>query len=328
MNSKYIEAVNSFQRVKSSTLRQDTEEFQQLLTDTIQLFINLKQSIYNNSVFSGNESTEDLNTGDIKLLNVEFYMADLYALKTEPAKTNNIKKSIVLYLEFLNNLFNYELLNEQQTNKLDALKKQPFKYDEKILLVDRETKIANFKLEQQLNDKISVLNDETKLNNLDEDEIRDIYFQQFKLNAMKSFDNIRFLSQELDFLMNIPEPKIEAIDDDKVEDSTGFTDKLESLGPLSKEGKILKPFTLVKRNDLQKKVFGYGQYFPTVTVEEFLEQELANGGMVSNSQQDDGEHSSDEDDEEKNDLKTYKARSWDEFVEANPKGHGNTINRG
>jgi hypothetical protein len=36
----------------------------------------------------------------------------------------------------------------------------------------------------------------------------------------------------------------------------------------------------------------------------------------------------DEDNLDKADAETMKAREWDEFTEANPKGSGNTINRG
>ena len=36
----------------------------------------------------------------------------------------------------------------------------------------------------------------------------------------------------------------------------------------------------------------------------------------------------DEDDFDKADQETMKQRQWDEFVEENPKGAGNTINRG
>ena len=36
----------------------------------------------------------------------------------------------------------------------------------------------------------------------------------------------------------------------------------------------------------------------------------------------------DEDDFGKADEETMKARDWDEFKEANPKGSGNTLNRG
>ena len=38
--------------------------------------------------------------------------------------------------------------------------------------------------------------------------------------------------------------------------------------------------------------------------------------------------SMDEDDMDAADRATMKARDWDEYVEANPKGSGNTLNRG
>ena len=41
-----------------------------------------------------------------------------------------------------------------------------------------------------------------------------------------------------------------------------------------------------------------------------------------------GEVEPDEDDFERADRETMKAREWDEFTEANPKGAGNTMNRG
>lgn len=36
----------------------------------------------------------------------------------------------------------------------------------------------------------------------------------------------------------------------------------------------------------------------------------------------------DEDDMDQADMETMKARDWDEFTEANPRGSGNTMNRG
>ena len=116
------------------------------------------------------------------------------------------------------------------------------------------------------------------------------------------------------------------------EDPTVYTEKLESLNkPLvSKEVKVLRNFTLVdKRTDLQKKVRGYGQYGPTMSVEEFLEKEWESGRVLQGGEnnQEQG-NKNNEDDEELQDIETYKAREWDEFKEANPRGSGNTLNRG
>jgi len=66
-----------------------------------------------------------------------------------------------------------------------------------------------------------------------------------------------------------------------------------------------------------------------MTIDEYLEEERKRGGIIEGG----GPQSAtrpevDEDDMDKADEETMKARAWDEFKEANPKGSGNTINRG
>lgn len=102
-------------------------------------------------------------------------------------------------------------------------------------------------------------------------------------------------------------------------------------GPLlDKKGKPLKIFTLTdSRRDVKKGVFKSGHNLPTMTIDEYLEEEKKRGGIIEGG----GEASGiiaeiDEDDHEAMDAATLKARNWDEFVEANPKGAGNTVNRG
>lgn len=333
----FAETLSGFTTLSHSTLRQDSDEYQNQLKDITQSFLDLKIKISRSGVFSNNESIEDVNTSEIKFLSLEYYLAQLYSQNINPSKVNNLKKSILLYLQYLRNLSNYDLLTKEEFSRYEKLKEDPFEiknlHDSAMLR--RDEKIANFKLEQSLTTKIEYLNklenDEREYQNADEDEVRSLYVQQLQLFTLKTFDNIRFITQELEILQNIPEPKIEVVEDDEKEkDPTGFTERLETIDKafLSKEGKILKPFTIVKREDLKKKVFGTGQYLPTMTVEDYLEQELANGGMVTGGGNAGEEESSDEDDYEKNDRDTYKAREWDDFTESHAKGSGNTMNRG
>lgn len=102
-------------------------------------------------------------------------------------------------------------------------------------------------------------------------------------------------------------------------------------GPiLDKSGKPLRPFTLLdSRTRLQQGVFRPDHSLPTMTIDEYLEEERKRGGIIEGG----GPQSAirpevDEDDMGKADEETMKARAWDEFTEANPKGSGNTMNRG
>lgn len=104
-----------------------------------------------------------------------------------------------------------------------------------------------------------------------------------------------------------------------------------SGGPLlSKEGKPLQPFTIVgTRAEIAKGVFRPGHNLPTMTIDEYLEEERRRGGIIEGGGEKSGaQQEVDEDDMERADAETYKQRAWDEFVESNPKGAGNTLNRG
>lgn len=102
-------------------------------------------------------------------------------------------------------------------------------------------------------------------------------------------------------------------------------------GPiLSKEGRPLKPFTILNsRQELRNGVFRPDHSLPTMTIDEYLAEEKRRGGMVDGGGEQSGRPADpDEDNLDKADIETMKAREWDDFTEANPKGSGNTINRG
>lgn len=120
----------------------------------------------------------------------------------------------------------------------------------------------------------------------------------------------------------------------------GYSDKLDvplsqllggGKGPLlSKSGKPLQPFVLTdNRAQVKKGVFRPSHTLPTMSIDEYLEEERRRGGIIEGGGEASGQPVEvDEDDMDKADEETMKAREWDEFTEANPRGSGNTINRG
>ena len=102
-------------------------------------------------------------------------------------------------------------------------------------------------------------------------------------------------------------------------------------GPiLDKAGKPLRPFTIVdSRQRISKGVFRPDHSLPTMTIDEYLEEERKRGGIIDGGgPQSQIREQVDEDDLDAADQETMKARAWDEFKEANPRGSGNTLNRG
>lgn len=147
----------------------------------------------------------------------------------------------------------------------------------------------------------------------------------------------------LSSMRNAPPPPQSPPDDSRERsnlDGANFSDRLDpSLsqllgqgrnGPLlNSKGRPMQPFTLLdRRSQLQQGVFRPSHNLPTMTIDDYLEEEKRRGNVVQGGEQSGVQPEIDEDDMDKADEETMKARAWDEFVEANPKGSGNTLNRG
>jgi hypothetical protein len=115
-----------------------------------------------------------------------------------------------------------------------------------------------------------------------------------------------------------------------IRDGSDYSERLDrrdqlssaNKGPiLSAGGKPLRPFTLLNsRQTLKDGVFRPGHNLPTMTIDEYLEEERARGGIIEGGGEASGiSPEPDEDNIEKADEEVMKAREWDEFVEANPK---------
>ena len=67
-------------------------------------------------------------------------------------------------------------------------------------------------------------------------------------------------------------------------------------------------------------VFRSDYRLPTMSIDEFLEEEARRGGLIQGNDAPSRPPEDSEDNHEALDAQTTKARDWDEFVEANPKG--------
>lgn len=228
----------------------------------------------------------------------------------------------------------------------------------------RHTKVARFREEKELKQKLEVyiylscshspapvltgiqyLSQNQSLLQNDDDATREIYLAEINLYTHQAFQSLDLLSQEITMLETIrksshtQQPTHED-NRDREREKGGYSDRLDGSmsellknagsGPLlSKDGKPLQIFTLTdKRSQFQKGVFRPGHNLPTMTIDEYLEEEKRRGGVVQGGEQSGIAPEIDEDDMDKADEETEKARAWDEFTENNPKGSGNTLNRG
>lgn len=276
----------------------------------------------------------------------------MYGLTSSPSRLIAITSSRTAYSRFLSLLNNYSLLTTPPSVKTlyDAYLDSPTTFST-ILTKDpsakRTQKIVNFQRERELKKKLDYLRENPAYLEKDEDAVRDVMLSNIELSVHDTFQALESLVREEEVLKLAPkEGEVrdpEALARDYrlrmgISDSSNeYSERLDGpqtmnrgSGPLlSKDGKPLRPFTILDRQNLQAGVFRSGHRLPTMSIDEFLEEEKKRGGIIEGGGEASGiKELVDEDDYSLADKETYKAREWDEFVEANPKGSGNTLNRG
>lgn len=335
--------------------------YRDVLTNAIADYTECLELIGQLRIFSPNESSEDLSTSELPYLLVQYQLAELIQKVPTAApreRRHILDKARHCYERFLFALDSYALLAPPYAKLLEAYTESPTAFStipSTDPAVRRNNKIANFKAETALKQKLAFLRRNPAYGNEDaadglggDDEVvRSVHLANVALSVHLSFQQLESLNREAELLAQAPEPLIpqsSTVEEDerRRQESVrqdGFSERLDRPfqrlqsfnGPiLSKEGKPLQPFTIVgTRQDLAKGVFRPSHNLPTMSIDEYLEEERRRGGIIEGG----GEASwhrpePNEDDEDIADAATMKAREWDEFTEANVKGSGNTLNRG
>ncbi|KAL2133087.1 hypothetical protein VTI74DRAFT_2955 [Chaetomium olivicolor] len=346
----------------------NSSEYADTVSSAVKLYQDCLNLIDALSIFSPNESLEDLSTNDLPLLLTNYHLAEL--TQKLPSSTPQERKRILssardAYERYLHLLDSYDLLLPTYKKLLEQYTDAPTTFST-VSTSDpaarRDAKIANFKAEKELKAKLEFLRRRPQYgteddasggtNGGDEEAVREVHLAHLNYSTHMTFQALDSLNREGEILALAPPPQPSRGPNPQEEDDTrrwqrplgglgdNYSDRLDQPlrsrqgipgGPiLSAQGKPLQPFTLLNnRQELAKGVFRPGHNLPTMTIDEYLEEERRRGGIIEGG----GEASwhrpePDEDDIEKADAETMKARAWDEFVEANPKGSGNTLNRG
>lgn len=324
------------------------------LDSTIALYNRVLEQISAVSLFSDNEGIEDVATAELPFLLAGFHLAELLQKlpRFEPRERRELlRRTRGVYESFLGLLDSYGLVTGRYAALLERYKDDHEGFG--IVsqgadpTVKRNSKIQAFKAEKALKDRLETLRTDPRyLENGDEELVRETYLANVAFCIHMTFNALDGMNREIEILKLAPEnPEEERRKEEdqreqereKDQDSTWRLDQRigglggGSGGPiLSKSGKPLQPFTLVganSRKDMTRNVFRPGHNLPTMSIDEYLEEEKRRGNIIEGG----GEQPKpavDEDDMDWVDRETYKAREWDEFKDHNPKGSGNTMNMG
>ncbi|KAK3307080.1 TAP42-like protein [Chaetomium strumarium] len=367
LRALFADAESKRVTLEQTPFNPNSSEYTDTVSSAVKLYQDCLGLISALSVFSPNESLEDIATADLPFLLANFHLAEL--TQKLPSSSPQERKRILsaardAYERYLHLLDSYGLLPAKYKKLLEQYTDSPTTFSMTSTsdpAARRDAKIANFRAEKELRSRLEFLRGRPEYGaegeSGDEDAVREVHLAHAEYSTHMAFQALEALNREWEILALAPPPEPpsrggpnpQELEDARrrqrptaggLGDNNDYSDRLDQPlraatnlpgGPLlSKQGKPLQPFTLVNtRQELAKGVFRPGHNLPTMTIDEYLEEERRRGGIIEGG----GEASwhrpePDEDDIEKADAETMKAREWDEFVEANPRGSGNTLNRG
>ncbi|KAI9801797.1 MAG: hypothetical protein M1825_003170 [Sarcosagium campestre] len=355
-------ALENFPETSSAT-------YQDSLKATLAAYNDCRKLAIDLALFSRNESVEDIATADLPYLLIDFHLAELTLRNNISDRKSVLHVARGHHEAYLNRLDSYDVLSSGEKKMHEKYLDLPDSFSTSSTTdaaARRESKIARFKDERVLKQKLEYLRQNPRVLQDDDSSQRDLYLTDIKLCTHQSFATLESIAQELEILGMAPPgqppgsgPPERDIRERNGDRSNTYSDRLDppisqllsngNAGPiLSKDGRPLKPFTLLDSRDrLRQGVFKSGHNLPTMTIDEYLEEEKRRGGIIEGGGEQSGlKPEPDEDNLLKADEETMKAREWDEFTEANPKyvnfgssmvkqrtltchrGSGNTMNRG
>ncbi|KAK4911623.1 Type 2A phosphatase-associated protein 42 [Elasticomyces elasticus] len=353
-----------FDQVKDAQLFLDelspmSDDFRTLFSACIASLKQCQDLVDRLALFSSNEELDDLSTPSIQYLSIDYLLSELLMRSYSPSDRKGQLLEASGYLEsYLTRLGEYRLLSSEDTKLLSRYRdeRQTFSLTgDTIFEAKRNLKVARYREEKQLKSQLATLRQQSDRNlnlNVDEETIRKLYLAELSLYTHNAFQSLDQINQERQILASIPiqpVPHSSAPPEDSrqtTRNGDGYSERLDRpglrngnssaphRGILDSKGRPTQPFTITteaaKREQLRRGVFRPDHSLPTMSIDEYLEEERKRGGIIDGggANQAPIEPEIDEDNIGAQDEATYRAREWDEFVEANPKGAGNTLNRG
>ncbi|PAV23868.1 serine threonine phosphatase pp2a-associated [Pyrrhoderma noxium] len=323
------------------------------------------------NLFSPNEALDELSTRNLLYITLPFILAEveLHARSTKrDERLERLRRAYTQLRTFIGLLEAYKVIPEEE--------KKLFQQKSSSVIdpaTRREIKISQFKKEKEIKNRISAIRQrngkpEIDMSNNydlvesllpvgsneedgDEDAPRETTLLLLRLQWAQACTHLESIGQELELLANAP-PEEPADEDARKKDGEDSSWRLDAPTPnqqgplLDASGRPLRPFTILpsgaaERARLQGQVFRPDHRLPTMSIDEYLEEERRRGNIISGGGPQsaaaptrkeqlavDSEMDGTLEGEEKAEKKRAEDEKWAQFTDANPRGAGNTMNRG
>ncbi|BFZ53505.1 Type 2A phosphatase-associated protein 42 [Savitreella phatthalungensis] len=330
---------------------------QTVLKDTIAKYDEAQSLASKLSLFSSNETLDDLSTADLPYVLLKYHLGCLLFQVADPAqRSETLAKAEKSFSAFLGLVDDYSLAHIEDASTVRKYLKRTASADDQAKLDasdQRQARIERFRREKALEESIAALQKKSKVggNNDDEENLRTLHLQSIRLAVSKALQEVEAISREQEILRMRPvdfQPRnshgpSRAEREAQAEQATWRVDASrgkESL--IDQSGRPLQPFVIAPsgsgstRDRMRREVFRPDHSLPTMTIDEYLELERQRGGIISQADSTSRARSTAADslggtarEDAREETERRKAIDWDNFTEHNPKGAGNTMmNRG
>ena len=295
------------------------------------------------SLFSTNEGLEDVSSTDLQYVLVDYHIGVLtFQINDRDRRQKTLQDAEAAFVAFLTRCEDYGLVSEEDRADVKSLlgRESGEQTERKVSPADmRDRRIARYKREKALQSKIDTAQSQS---NGDEELLRRLHIASIHLAVSKALQELEGITRELELLKTMP---TELRTRESGENDTGAADRatwrLDRTNDqplMDNKGRPLRPFVITSgdstRDRMRNEVFRPDHSLPTMSIDEYLEIERQRGGILppQNGQQPQtrpphelrSARAADAAEEEER----QKAIAWDHFTENNPRGIGNTMNRG
>uniref|UniRef100_A0A8R1U0E3 TAP42-like family protein n=1 Tax=Onchocerca volvulus TaxID=6282 RepID=A0A8R1U0E3_ONCVO len=299
--------------------KQSTKDLQDQLKQCEEKLKLLTKEVSARSLFSNNESVDELPTSSLNYLFLPYYLAMVTQniIVGPEGRLSSLDRAKIYLRDFLERLKSYNIIDFDLSGvNEDSEEKEIEKSKHNIdLSKQRELKLRRFQQEKKLAELVK--NSESELHSdADDDGLkRELIMNRLHLAAMKSIDEMEQIDQErpmAEHMFKIQTGQVEAL----------------PKRPMNQSART--PF-IITRDDVQKKVFGLGYpSIPTMTVNEWYDDMMKNGrfGTTNPSSSENNSDSNTMDENTKEEHDRARLQRWDEYKDYHRRGWGNMHNKG
>jgi immunoglobulin-binding protein 1 len=231
------------------------------------------------SLFSSNESIEEIATSNVKYLLLPAILADLTLKSQKNERLEAIQTAEIYYNDFIQRLNDYQIC-DIKIKRSDEDQNGDSKDSQVVSSVatstslesaarNRNEKINRYKAGKELDNQLKEFREKMSQTKgpVDDEILREYWITLLKRWINFSLDELNSIDLEKPVLKHMLQMKAMGIDHKK-------------QAPTKSDKTPLRPI-IIARNEAQKKVYGLGYpSIPTVSVDEFVNQKLEEGTLA------------------------------------------------